>query len=156
MEASKFALILAFCQAGMPIIGWGIGTSVRKYIAPVDHWIAFVLLAGLGAKMIYESFLKKENKKIKDPLKIRVAFFLGLTTSIDALAIGFSMANLLSKILTAILIIGITTYFASMTGILIGKKTGPRINRYTELLGGIILLAIGIKILIEHLYAISC
>ncbi|WP_299580796.1 manganese efflux pump MntP family protein [uncultured Sunxiuqinia sp.] len=152
LQASRLAIILAIVQAIMPLLGWGLQSGVRQLIAPIDHWISFFILAGIGLKMIYDSFTNRENQSIKNPLNLRVAFFLGLATSMDAMAVGFSVANLFSKLLIAILIIGSTTYFASMTGILIGKKTGPHITHYAELLGGLILLSIGAKILIEHLF----
>lgn len=151
LQASRLAIILALFQAVMPLLGWVLERNVRNFIAPVDHWISFVLLAGIGGKMIYDSLNKTETESISNPLHFRIAFFLGLATSVDAFAVGFSVADLLSKILIAIFIIGSTTYFASMTGILIGKKTGPHISRYAELAGGFILVSIGTKILFEHL-----
>jgi len=154
IQASRLALVLAFFQAIMPLLGWGLQNSIRTLIEPVDHWISFLLLGGIGLKMVYESFSKEETQRISNPLQFRVAFFLGLATSMDALVVGFSVGNLLSKIMIATLMIGSITYFASMTGILIGKKTGPHISRYAELAGGLILLSIGSKILLEHLFRV--
>lgn len=151
-QASRLAFVLASFQAMMPLLGWGLQSSIRTLIDPIDHWISFVLLAGIGLKMVHESFSKEETPSIKNPLNFRVAFFLGLATSMDALVVGFSVGNLLAKIMIAILIIGSVTFFASMTGILIGKKTGPHISRYAELAGGLILLSIGSKILLEHIF----
>ena len=154
LQATRLALVLAFFQATMPLLGWALQSGIRMLIEPIDHWISFVLLGGIGLHMIYESFSKQETQSIKNPLRFRVAFLLGLATSMDALVVGFSVGNLLSKIMIAVLMIGSVTYFASMTGILIGKKTGPHISRYAELTGGLILLSIGSKILLEHLFRV--
>lgn len=151
-QAAKIAIFLALFQAFMPLIGWMIGKSMKLLIEPVDHWLAFGLLSIIGGKMIIESFINPEEREIKNPLLIKVILMLSLATSIDALAVGFSFATLLDKILIAALIIGLVTFVASMLGILLGKKTGPKINRSAEITGGIILISIGLKILIEHLW----
>lgn len=150
-QAAKLAIFLALFQALMPLIGWLVGNSIRSLIEPVDHWIAFGLLSLIGGKMIIESFISSETREIKNPLHIKVILVLSLATSIDALAVGFSFATFLDKIMMAVLIIGSVTFIASMLGILLGKKTGPKINRYAEITGGLILVFIGIKILFEHL-----
>jgi len=152
-QAAKIATFLALFQAFMPLVGWLVGNSIKSLIEPVDHWIAFGLLSLIGGKMIIESFISSEAREIKNPLHIKVILTLSLATSIDALAIGFSFATLLDKILIAVFIIGAVTFIASMLGILLGKKTGPKINKYSEIIGGLILIFIGCKILIEHLYA---
>jgi len=151
-QAAKIAIFLALFQAVMPLIGWLVGNSVKSIIEPVDHWIAFGLLSLIGGKMIIESFIDSDTREIKNPLDIKVILTLSVATSIDALAVGFSFATLLSKILIAVFIIGIVTFVASMLGILLGKKTGPTINRYAEVLGGLILIFIGFKILAEHIF----
>jgi len=151
-QAAKIAISLALFQAFMPLVGWLVGNSVKSIIEPVDHWIAFGLLSLIGGKMIIESFIDSEAREIKNPLDIKVILTLSLATSIDALAVGFSFATLLNKILIAVFVIGLVTFIASMLGILLGKKTGPKINRYAEILGGLILLFIGVKILIEHFF----
>ena len=150
-QAAKIAVFLALFQAGMPLIGWLLGNSVKSLIEPVDHWIAFGLLSLIGGKMIIESFINSESREIKNPLHIRVILLLSLATSIDALAVGFSFATMIEKILLAVFIIGLVTFIASMLGILLGKKTGPTFNRYAEIFGGLILIIIGSKILIEHI-----
>lgn len=150
-QAAKLAIFLALFQALMPLIGWLVGNSIKPLIEPVDHWIAFGLLSLIGGKMIIESFISSESREIKNPLHIKVILVLSLATSIDALAVGFSFATFLDKIMMAVLIIGSVTFIASMLGILLGKKTGPKINRYAEITGGLILVFIGMKILFEHL-----
>lgn len=151
-QATKIAISLAFFQALMPLIGWMIGNSIKDFIEPVDHWIAFGLLGLIGGKMIFESILGSEEREIKNPLLWKVILMLSLATSIDALAVGFSFATLLDKIFFVVFVIGFVTFIASMLGILLGKKTGPHINKYAEILGGVILMLIGTKILIEHLW----
>ena len=151
-QAAKIALFLALFQGLMPLLGWMIGNSMKSLIEPVDHWLAFGLLTLIGGKMITESFISSEEREIKNPLLIRVILMLSLATSIDALAVGFSFATLLDKILFAALIIGLVTFVASMLGILLGKKTGPKINRYAEIMGGLILIMIGCKVLYQHLW----
>jgi manganese efflux pump family protein len=151
-QAAKIAIFLALFQAFMPLIGWLVGNSMKSLIEPVDHWIAFGLLSLIGGKMILESFINSEAREIKNPLQLRVILTLSIATSIDALAVGFSFATLLDQILVAAFIIGAVTFIASMLGILLGKKTGPKINRFAEITGGLILIFIGMKILIEHLF----
>ena len=152
LQAAKIAIFLALFQAFMPLIGWMIGNSMKSLIEPIDHWLAFGLLSIIGGKMIIESFISPEEREIKNPLLLRVILMLSFATSIDALAVGFSFATLLDKILLACFIIGVVTFVASMLGILLGKKTGPKINRFAEIAGGLILIFIGIKILIEHMW----
>ncbi len=151
-QAAKIAVFLALFQAFMPLIGWLVGNSIKSLIEPVDHWIAFGLLSLIGGKMIIESFINPASREIRNPLHIRVILMLSLATSIDALAVGFSFATLLKKIVLAVFIIGAVTFTASMLGILLGKKTGPKTRKYSEIVGGLILISIGTKILIEHLF----
>ncbi len=150
-QAAKIAIFLALFQAAMPLIGWFIGNSMKSLIEPVDHWIAFGLLSLIGGKMIIEGFTDSETREIKNPLNIKVILMLSLATSIDALAVGFSFATFWDKIVLAIAIIGSVTFIASMLGILLGKKIGPKFTHYSEIAGGLILIFIGAKILIDHL-----
>ncbi len=150
-EAAKIAFLLALFQAAMPLIGYGIETSIKRFVEPIDHWIAFGLLLVIGGKMILENLKPHEEKNPLNPLVFRVALVLAIATSIDALAVGFSLALLMDNIIPAILLIFGITFIASMIGILIGKKTGPHFTQYAEILGGIILIGIGTKVLFEHL-----
>jgi len=151
-QAAKIAIFLAVFQALMPLIGWLVGNSMKSIIEPVDHWLAFGLLVLIGGKMIIESLANTGQREIKNPLQLKVILLLSLATSIDALAVGFSFATLLDKIIIAVFIIGAITFIAAMLGILLGKKMGPKVSKYAEITGGLILIAIGLKILIEHLF----
>ncbi|MFV0376172.1 MAG: manganese efflux pump MntP family protein [Mangrovibacterium sp.] len=152
-QAVKLAFLLALFQAAMPFIGWLLEASVRRWIEPVDHWIAFALLLLIGGKMILETLKPQEERKIIDPTIFRVALVLALATSIDALGVGFSLALIVDNILLVVLVIGLITFIASMTGILVGKKTSAQTTKFAEIIGGVILISIGITILAEHLQA---
>lgn len=148
-EGIRIAIVLAFFQALMPLIGWGAGKGIVSYAKDFDHWIAFILLSALGAKMIYESFGKSKGSQL-NPLDLKVRIGMAIATSIDALIVGFSFAFLEYKIIQSTLIIGFVTFLVSMLGLLFGKKVGERLGKRMEIIGGIILIGIGVKILIEH------
>jgi manganese efflux pump family protein len=148
-EGIRIAVVLALFQALMPLIGWSAGKGIVSYAKDFDHWIAFILLTGLGAKMIYESFGKDEEKRV-NPLDLKVRISMAIATSIDALIVGFSFAFLEYRILLSTFVIGSVTFIVSMLGLLFGKKVGARLGKQMEIIGGIILIGIGIKILIEH------
>jgi putative Mn2+ efflux pump MntP len=159
-KACIIALSFAFFQAFMPVIGWLAGLAIRDQLVAVDHWIAFGLLGLLGLKMIYESLKPEEKKKPFNPLNPWMLLTLSLATSIDALIVGVSFAfietpdtSFWMAILLPVIIIGFVTYILSMLGILFGKKAGARLGKRMELLGGLILIGIGVKILVEHLVA---
>lgn len=152
-EGVKIAIVLAFFQALMPLIGWGAGKGIVSYAKDFDHWIAFILLLGLGIKMIYESFGKEETRKL-NPLELKVRLSMAIATSIDALIVGFSFAFLEFRIITSTFTIGFVTFLVSMLGLLFGKKVGSRFGKRMEIVGGIILIAIGVKILLEHIMSV--
>ncbi len=152
-HALRMALFFGGFQALMPLIGFMAGLSVKKYIEVYDHWIAFGLLAAVGAKMIYESFKIKSIEKKFDPSNIFVLLMLSVATSIDALAIGITLSLLRSSIIAAVIIIGLVTFVLSYLGVYIGKKFGHFFENKIEAVGGIILIGIGVKILCEHLFA---
>lgn len=152
INASKIALTFAGFQAAMPVLGWLAGTGVKSYAENIDHWIAFFILALLGGKMIRESFDTDPKNRTANPLNIKVMITMAIATSIDALIVGFSFALLDYKILVSISIIGTVTYIVAMLGILFGKNIGSRMGRRMEVLGGVMLMLIGLKILIEHLF----
>ena len=147
LRASRFALTMALFQGGMPFIGWLAGYQLREYIESVSHWIAFILLLIIGLKMIYSAFQSKQTKKI-NPLKTITMLSIAVATSIDALTVGVSFAFTDIKIYITCLLIGIITYIASMFGLLIGKKTLTNYGKKYEILGGIILILIGVRIVL--------
>ncbi len=151
-HAVKISLAFAFFQGILPLLGWLMGTELKVFMEHIDHWIAFSLLAFLGGKMIYESFGANKEVKSTDICSFRHIMALSVATSIDALVVGFSYAMAESgKIFGGVLIIGAVTFFFSMLGIRIGKDVGNKLGPKVELLGGIILIGIGVKILVEHL-----
>jgi putative Mn2+ efflux pump MntP len=149
-QAVRIAFFLALFQAFMPVIGWLGGISIKEWIEPIDHWIAFGLLVITGIKMIVESLKDDYNKQL-NPMDLKFIIGISIATSIDALAVGISFAIVEVNILLAIIIIGIVTFIASMLGIRLGKDSGYKLGKRLEKLGGVILIAIGVKILIEHL-----
>jgi manganese efflux pump family protein len=152
-KALRIATSLAVFQAVMPLIGWFIGNRIESYVESFDHWLAFGLLFIIGGKMIWESFKKDDLSKKINPLELKVLIGMSIATSIDALVVGVSFAFINVNLLLTALIIGLTTGFFSMLGILFGKKTGIRFGKNMEIAGGLILIFIGAKILIEHLTA---
>lgn len=150
-NASKIAFSLGFFQALMPTLGWLIGIKIHSYIESFDHWIAFGLLFIIGLKMILESLKEDEDDKNFNPLNIRILLMMSLATSIDALVVGISFAFIEYNWFVSGFIIGATTYIISMLGILFGKKMGHRFGNKMEIVGGVILILLGVKILFEHL-----
>ncbi len=150
-KALEIALFFGLFQASMPVIGWLLGLSVQYYIENIDHWIAFGIFILIGGKMVFESFEKKTNKKPLNIDKIWVIIALSVATSIDALIVGTSFVFLDVSILKATTIIGIITFFVSLLGIFWGKKYGYYLGNKAELIGGLVLIGIGTKILVEHL-----
>jgi putative Mn2+ efflux pump MntP len=148
-KSLKIASIMGGFQGGMTILGWALGTHFSTYITNFDHWIAFILLAYLGGKMIYDSFQAEEDQHL-NTFSNRILLSLGVATSIDALAVGVSMAFLQINIWSPAVIIAFTTFFLSLSGVLCGFRFGKIKGLKVELLGGVILVTIGIKILVEH------
>ena len=150
-HALKIALFFGLFQAIMPIVGWLAGLSLRDYISAVDHWIAFGLLSSIGCKMIYESITVQSSEKEIDPLNVYVLLVLSVATSIDALAVGVSFAFLKVAIVTPVIIIGTVTFLLSYLGVYIGDRIGHFFENKIEIAGGLLLIGIGIKILVEGL-----
>ena len=153
----RMALLFGLFQAVMPLLGWlGISTF-SHYLEEVDHWIAFALLAFLGGRMIHDAFLPAETHSI-NPCKLKTQLLLALATSIDALAIGISFACMgfyhISMLTSPLFIIGLVSFLLAIVGMFLGVKFGKPIERRLkpELLGGIILIIIGVKVLISHLF----
>ena len=152
VHCAVIALFFGGFQALMPLIGWALGKQFESYITSIDHWIAFVLLALIGGNMVRESRQKEaeEVEKCEPKLNIKELFLLAIATSIDALAVGITFAFLRVDI-PAIAIIGATTFTISAIGVFVGNIFGSKYKDKAELAGGIILILIGVKILLEHL-----
>lgn len=149
--AFKVALFFAGFQMLMPWIGWHLGHGIAIYLGQYVRWIAFLLLLLIGVKMIYESFRNQENKSSFNFDRIATLFLLAIATSIDAFAVGVSFSFLRWDIGKPILIIGIITLLLSLIGVKIGKVLGCLIKRYAELVGGIILILIGLRVLTGYI-----
>ena len=156
------ALFFGGFQALMPLIGWIAGRQFEKYITSIDHWIAFLLLAVIGGKMLYEALTGKSDDESEsaaapksDGINYKELFMLAVATSIDALAVGITFAFLNVNIWMAISVIGATTFVLSLIGVAVGNKFGSIYQKKAEIAGGAVLILIGIKILLEHLNIIS-
>lgn len=149
-NAIVIALYFGTFQALMPIIGYFLGTTFSGLVENVDHWIAFILLVIIGGNMIRDSF-DDECEKRNDKVDLKTMIILAIATSIDALAVGVTLAFFKTNIFLAVSIIGIVTFILSLIGVKIGNRFGDRFQNKAELIGGIILIIIGIKILLEHL-----
>ncbi len=151
-QAARIGLWCGAFQFLMPLTGWFLGSSVRTYIEAVDHWIAFGLLALIGGNMIRQALSGGEEEAVTD-LSVRRLFLLALATSIDALAVGVSMAFMEVNILLSSAVIGVVAFLLAMVGGLLGRRLGQLFQKRATLLGGAVLVCIGLKILIEHLSA---
>lgn len=150
-QASRVAIVLAFFQAGLTVAGYFLGALVSDFIMAADHWVALLLLCFLGIRMIVEGLTRKENSKTRDYTQIKELLTVAVGTSIDAFAVGISFGLLKMQIWISGIIIGAVTFLASMTAIRIGKSAGARLGQKVEVVGGLILVAIGIKIFLEHM-----
>jgi putative Mn2+ efflux pump MntP len=151
-HAFRIALFFGGFQAFMPLIGALAGLTVKQRIEAYDHWVAFALLAAVGGKMIYESFQFKPAQKDIDPSNILVLLGLSVATSIDALAVGITLPLITSSIAAAVIIIGLVTFVLSYLGVFIGKHLGHFFESRIEAVGGLILIGLGLKILLKHLF----
>ena len=148
-KAFTIAIYFGFFQFVMPLLGFLLGMGFSECIETIDHWIAFILLTFIGAKMIKESFDKSEN--IDDKVEFKTMSVLAIATSIDALAIGITYAFLdVKNCMFSFALIGIITFIISLFGVKIGNKFGTKYGNKAEMIGGLILIFIGVKILIEH------
>lgn len=150
-QTFRLAWHFGLFQALMPIIGWLAGLSLVRWIAPVDHWIAFGLLAAIGGKMIYEALAHGEDVVRADPTKGWSLVILSVATSIDALAVGLSLAVLNVQIWYPAVVIGLVAGAFTAVGLHLGGRFGELLGRRMEIVGGVILILIGVKILVEHL-----
>ncbi len=150
-HALRMALFFGAFQAAMPLIGSLAGLGLKTYISPYDHWIAFGLLAFVGGKMIYEAFAIESAEKNLDPSNLMVLLALSIATSIDALAVGVTLSLLTRSVAFAVVVIGLITFGLSYVGVVIGKRFGHFCESRIEALGGLVLIAIGVRILLAHL-----
>lgn len=154
-QATIISLFFGGFQALMPLIGWALGTQLADFITPIDHWIAFILLALIGGKMLFDAFRGDDEGEAGEPkdtrLDLKELLMLAIATSIDALAVGITFAFLGVNIVWAIAIIGVTTFVLSVVGVAVGHVFGARYEKGAAIAGGIVLILIGCKILLEHL-----
>jgi putative Mn2+ efflux pump MntP len=150
-HALRMALSFGGFQAVMPLIGFLAGLGLKNYITHVDHWVAFGLLVFVGGKMVYEAFQIESAEKNRDPSNLLILLALSVATSIDALAVGITLSLLTSAICLAVTLIGLITFGLSFAGVYLGKRFGHFFESRIEVVGGLILIGIGIKILIQHL-----
>lgn len=150
-HALRMAVFFGGFQAVMPLIGSLAGLSARDYIAAYDHWVAFGILAAIGGKMIFESFEIKTIEENFDPSNIITLLLLSVATSIDALAVGLTLSLITRSIAATVMVIGLITFVLSYLGVLVGKRFGHFFENKIEIIGGLILIGLGVKILIEHL-----
>lgn len=150
VDAFRVAAFFGIFQSLMPVIGWATGSFVEHALSAVDHWIAFGLLAAIGLHMIYES-VRPEGGQRSDITRLRVLLLLSVATSLDALIAGFSFAFIEIEVLRTVVAIGSVTFLLSFSGYHIGRGLGHFFKNRVRFLGGVILIAIGVKILIEHI-----
>lgn len=153
-KALKIAIFFGGFQALMPLVGWLAGISLRTLLAAISHWVAFGILCILGGKMIYESCQDEPENQNFNPLHTSTLLVLAIGTSIDALAVGLGFALLKDSIFNVVAAIGFITFWLTFFGVFIGNKFGDLFQNKVEILGGLILIGIGSKILIERLVSI--
>lgn len=149
-KAAVVGLWFGVFQAVMPSVGYLLGSQFEQYITSIDHWIAFVLLGIIGLSMIREALSKNEDSA-DDSLDVKTMFLLAVATSIDALAVGITFAFLQVNLLAAVSFIGVITFSLSAVGVKVGNVFGLKYKTKAEITGGVILILIGTKILLEHL-----
>jgi putative Mn2+ efflux pump MntP len=151
-HAFRMALFFGGFQAFMPLVGSLAGLGLRVYIASYDHWVAFGLLSAVGGKMIYESFKIKPSRRGVDMSNVLLLLVLSVATSIDALAVGFTLSLVAGSILLAVTVIGLVTFVLSYVGVFIGERYGHFFESKIEAFGGLVLIAIAAKILVQDMF----
>ena len=150
------AVIIAVCfgvfQSGMTIIGWLAGSTLVGLIAPYDHWIAFILLTIVGIKMIWEGIGREDTEAHLDSIRLFPVLVLSVATSIDALAVGVSFGMISTAVFIPAVIIGVVAFLFSFAGVMLGEKMEVVLGNKMEIAGGIILILIGIRIVVQHLF----
>ena len=154
LEALRIGAIFGTVEAITPLLGWSAGLLASSFIKDIDHWVAFLILCAIGIKFIYESFMDKPEDTITKSPSIWILLLTALATSVDAFAVGISVAFVNHNIIIAALSIGFATFIIVTFGIMTGHLIGSKIGAYAERLGGLALIAIGTKILFDHLQII--
>ena len=149
-EALRVGVMFGGVQLATPLIGFALGLTFATYVEAVDHWIAFLLLLGVGGKMLWESFSAEDDDSPHGRLALGQLFLMAVATSIDAAAVGVSLAVVDVDIVATCLLIGLVTFGMASGGVLMGRAAGPLFGKRAELVGGLGLIAIGVKILVEH------
>jgi putative Mn2+ efflux pump MntP len=149
-EALRTGLIFGTIEATTPVIGWAMGRAASRYVETFDHWVAFAILAGIGIKMIWDSFQRDEAEERPQRHSFPVLALTAIGTSIDALAIGVTLALIDANILVNALAIGAATFTMTTIGVMVGRYLGTRFGKYAEGAGGIVLIVIGGLILAQH------
>ena len=149
-EALRTGLLFGLVEGSTPVIGWACGRAASGFIDAIDHWIAFTLLSLLGARMLWQSYRRSAAREKPSRHSLGVLLATAIGTSLDALAVGVTLAFIDADILLAAAAIGIATFVMATLGILLGRVAGGKFGRVAEALGGIGLIVIGTKILIEH------
>jgi putative Mn2+ efflux pump MntP len=154
-HVALIAVLFGGFQALMPLIGWMLGTRVGPLVEQFDHWIAFVLLGGIGGKMLWEAFHDdaEAGEEESEPFRLRALFVLGVATSIDALAAGITLPMLDAPFALTLVTIGVVTAISCALGVLAGRRFGAALGKRLDAAGGIVLIGLGMKILVEHLMA---
>ncbi len=150
-HAFRLSFHFGLFQFGMPILGWSAGYLVAERIGSFDHWLAFALLAGVGSKMIWEALQPEDGSVRGDPTRGFTLIMLSVATSIDALAIGLSLVLIGVPVLYPSIVIGSVAASMTLLGLVIGNRAGHLLGRKMEILGGMVLFGIGLKILVEHM-----
>ncbi len=153
-HAFVIALFFGVFQALMPTIGWFLGAQLKVLIDPIDHWIAFGLLVLIGGKMLWDAFHDGDEDEVAEDapkLDIKELFMLAIATSIDALATGIMFALVQVDIVPTVTLIGCTTFVISFAGVVIGNRFGSKYEKASTIVGGVVLILIGLKVLLEHL-----
>lgn len=158
-HAFVIALMFGGFQGLMPLIGWALGSQLTSLIEPVDHWIAFIVLVFIGGKMLWDAFRGDDGCETcgcaEEKLDMRELLMMAVATSIDALAVGVTFAFLGVNVMAAVVVIGVTTFALSFVGVVVGNRFGARFEKPATVAGGVVLVLIGLKILLEHLGVIA-
>jgi manganese efflux pump family protein len=153
-DAWQMAAVFGLFQAAMPVIGYGIGSLARSWIETYDHWIALVLLGGIGAKMLWEGWHYAPDSPRSNPFSWRPLLLTGLATSLDALAVGVTLSAIDLPIWASAGIIGLVTFVLCLPAVWLGARLGTRWAAGAEIFGGLVLIGIGVKLVLDHFHSV--